>query len=131
MNLFEHIEGFFNSKVEIAKGFWILFKLESKLASLSIIPLLICSVMLIAISMSFWFSVLILIGYLITYFTGGYVILSIISVLILNLIFFLLAVKYISMYLYRMSFARTRAALAVEKTEETYEHSTPIANLNR
>lgn len=118
MKFIEHLEGLVSSKIEVAKGVWTLFKLETKLVGLSILPLIVCLGLLVAILITCWLAVMILIGYLVVYFTGGFILSGIISVILLNIVLFLITTKYISVCLYRMSFARTRACLTNVKIEE-------------
>jgi hypothetical protein len=87
-----------------------LFGLESKLAQLSLIPLLISVAALIFIAISFWLSVNALLCY------GFYlwlhnILLSISALIAVNLLVASLAVLMILKYKNRMRFEHTRAAL--------------------
>jgi hypothetical protein len=121
MNFFEHLQGLFSSRIDIAKGIWTLIKLEARLAGLAIFPLLINIGLLIALILTTWSAVLLLVGYFITLAFNGSVLLGMISVLILNSITLLLVFKRLSTSIRDMSFEKTRACLAGNNLRDAYE----------
>lgn len=110
MKVIEHLEGLFSSKLEIARGILTLFKLEAKLAGMNIFPLIISLCVLIAVVLSFWLTLMILIGYLIVILSKQNLI-AIISVLAINLVLTLFILKNLKDRLDQMSFKHTRRCL--------------------
>lgn len=115
MKFIDHLEGIVASKIEVIKGICTLFKLEAKLAGSSIIPMLVSVGAMIALIMTVWLTGMLLIGYLVTISTGGYVSIGILLVLFLNLGLFVYTLKFMGTSLRHMSFERTRASLSSNK----------------
>jgi uncharacterized membrane protein YqjE len=87
-----------------------LFQLESKLAQLSLTPLLISGAALFFIAITLWFSINVLICY--GFYLGFHNILfSIIAIVVLNTLAACLAIFMLLKYKNRMRFEHTRAAL--------------------
>ncbi|WP_133131215.1 hypothetical protein [Legionella yabuuchiae] len=114
MKPIDELIGLVSSKYEAVKTLLTIIKLETKLAGLSVFPLVINLGILIAIALTAWFTAMILVGY------GFYVLfnhffIAILGVSILNLIFLGLSIKYLLYTLKNMSFERTRRLLSQQK----------------
>lgn len=121
MKFIEHLEGVVSSRLELAKGTWALVKLEAKLTRMNVVPLLISVGAMAALLITTWLTVMLLIGYLVIVFTGGYILVGIITVLLINICLFVYASKYIITVIKRMSFAKTRACLSNNKRKDANE----------
>jgi hypothetical protein len=130
MTFLENLEGLLSSKLEIAKSFWTLIKLESKLAGLSIFPLLINLAILIGLCFTGLLSLFLLIGYGVFWATQNYLI-SILSIIIINGVFLFFVAKLLSIYIKRMSFEKTRACLQSDHGGDKHEVSKKTAHFNR
>jgi len=123
MELFQHIEGFIDNKIKIAKSFLLLIKLEAKLAGLSIIPLLLSLCMLFVALLTLWLTAMVLLGVAVLFFHGNSFT-ALFLILILNAILLFFLIKCISRNLKRMSFEKTRESFkrsdihAIIKTTE-------------
>ncbi|HAF88141.1 MAG: hypothetical protein CMF38_01310 [Legionellaceae bacterium] len=111
MKFIDNIEGLVASKLTLIKAVWTLFKLETKLAGLNILPLLASIGVLIAIVFTLWFSVMIIIGMAILSLMSGHIFLSLIGIIIINVALLLLTIRFMMSCLNKMSFARTRMCL--------------------
>jgi len=108
MSILDQISGVITGKFEQAKIFMSLVSLETKLAGLSVYPLLITLCFLLVILMSTWLCVMALILTLLVYFSHD-VIVSLVGVLALNIGLLFLLLKYLTYNLKKMSFEKTRA----------------------
>ncbi|WP_419420590.1 hypothetical protein ACNVED_04615 [Legionella sp. D16C41] len=120
MKFFEHLEGLISSKIEFAKNFWALFKLEAKLAGLNIYPLFINLALLPILLLTIWFSTMTLIGYIVAVLSG-HVWLGIVAVLLLNAIILAIVVKRLISNVRQMSFEKTRACFVNHKVRGAHE----------
>ena len=117
MKFFEQIEGLVSNKLATLKTMHSIFKLEARLAGLSVYPLLLNLCMLFVVLITLWLSVMLLIGYFILLCFGSLLLAFIfISVLNLGLLFGLL--KYLSFNLRNMSFEKTRTYLSSKESSE-------------
>jgi len=87
-----------------------LFGLESKLAQISMVPLLISGVALFYIAITLWISIIALLGYGVFLWLHN-VLFSLIAVLVLNIFAACLSFLFLLKYKNRMRFEHTRAAL--------------------
>lgn len=107
MNVLEHLEGLVSGKIETMKGIVSLFKLEARLASLSVFPLLLNLIGLFVILTTTWICTMVLIGtMLMLLFTS--IIPAVALVLLLNLMIFIGLGYCIKTNLKNMSFVKTR-----------------------
>lgn len=111
MNLFEQIEGLVSNKLATMKTILSIFKLEARLAGLSIFPLILNVCLLFIIIITLWLSTMVIIGYVALLFLGTFLP-SIFLILILNLVLFIALLRYLSFNLKSMSFEKTRAFLS-------------------
>ncbi|KTC86285.1 hypothetical protein [Legionella brunensis] len=119
INFIEHLEGLIVSKIAVARGVLTLFRLEAKLAGLNIVPLLTSLAVLIALCLSTWLTVMVLIGYLITLLIGP--LLAMITVLLLNAVALFFVGISLSSCIKQMSFEKTRALLSNQQSEGSHE----------
>jgi hypothetical protein len=118
MKFFEELESYFSGQFNSLKMLFTLIKLEAKLAGLSVAPLIITLCMLFVILITFWASLMVLVGYFIfTQFNSFW--LAICSTLLLNLLVLCFLLKYFIYNLKAMSFEKTRRYL---NTQESIEH---------
>ena len=110
MKLFEEIEGLVSNKIGIMKTMISIVKLETRLAGLSVYPLIlnICAVLIV--SMGIWLTSMVLIGHSISVWSGN-ISLGITAVLSLNILMLLGLLKYMSFNIKNMGFEKTRAYL--------------------
>lgn len=132
MKFFEHVKGFFSNKAEYSKGLYALFKLEAKLAGLNLLPFLVGLIVLLALAITVWLTLMILIGYVIILLSKQSLT-AIITILVLNLALALYLVRDMKQRLQEMSFARTRNCLRTsekgnenESTERAIEVNSQI-----
>ena len=124
MKLFEQIDGFASDCLSVIKTVVAIFKLEAKLARLSIFPLLLnlCSLLIIAITV--WLSSMFILGYY-SLLTFNSIIIAAAIILLINLLILILLIQYLKFNLRNLSFEKTRAYFSnnegkpYEKLEES------------
>lgn len=107
MKIIEELEGYVSNKIGIVSTLLSLFKLEARLAGLSIYPLLINLCMLLITLLTTWCTVMLLVGYFV-YIYFGTLVLGLALVFMLNLILIACLLKYLTYNLKSMSFMKTR-----------------------
>lgn len=107
MKVLEEIEGLVSSKLNVIKSTFAMFKLEAKLAGLSVFPLILNICILFVVLLTLWLSVMISAGYLVLLLCNNFL-LSISAVLLLNIGLLVGTLKYLSFNLKNMSFVKTR-----------------------
>ena len=117
MKVLEELSGLVSSKIEVMKTIFSIFKLEARLAGLSIFPILITMCLLLALLVIIWFSAMVLLGSLIL-MTWSDIFIAINSVLFLNVLLFLGLLKYLSFNLKQMSFAKTRELITKKEDQD-------------
>lgn len=120
MQALDELIGLVSSRFEVFRNFITLFKLETRLAGLSVVPFLLNLGLLIAVALTLWLITMGLAGYVINMLTGS-MLLAIGSVLVLNLIVFLILIKYALFNLKKMSFEKTRKFLVKKKDTQSHE----------
>ena len=117
MNVFEHLEGFVSGKLSIIKTVVSLIQLETRLAGLSVYPLLLNLCMLFIVLMAVWLSTMLLLGYLFLFlFDNTFA--AILFILFLNVVLLVLLLKYLMFNLKKMSFEKTRAYFSNKESSE-------------
>ncbi len=107
MKLFEHIEGLVSGQLSIIKMGIEIIKLETRLAGLSVFPLLINIIFLFIVLMTIWLVGMGLMGYgLFVVFKS--VAIATLSVFFLNIGLLAVLLSYLSFNLKNMSFEKTR-----------------------
>lgn len=120
MKIIEEIEGLVSSKLAVMKTMMSIIKLETRLAGLSIFPLLLNVCMLLIVLMTLWASTMTLLGYfLIVTFDNP--MLAIGSIVLLNLAIILGLSKYLAFNLKQMSFEKTREYILNKENEHGKE----------
>ncbi|RUR12209.1 hypothetical protein [Legionella sp. km772] len=118
MKLLEELDGYISSQFSSLRTLFSLIKLEAKLAGLTVFPLVINLFMLFVILISFWFSLMSLMAYLIFIYAQSFWI-ALGAVTLLNLIILLGLLRYLAFNLKSMSFERTRYYF---NSQESNEH---------
>jgi membrane protein implicated in regulation of membrane protease activity len=115
MNLFSHVEGYASNSIGAVKTIFSIMKLEAKLASLSVLPLLLNLCTLFVVLITVWFSAMVFLSYGI-FLASGYVWVALSAILLLNLILCVLLFRYLKYNLKSMSFEKTREYFSTGKT---------------
>lgn len=129
MKFLEHLEGLISSKIEVAKGIWTLFRLEAKLAGLTLYPLFINLALLPILLLTIWFSTMVLVGYIVAVLSG-YTWIGIVAVLLLNTVILAIVVKRLMTNVRQMSFEKTRACFTSNKVRNAHELQDRDTNAN-
>lgn len=127
MNFIQHIEGFVVNKISSIKDIYSLFKMEARLAGLSVFPLLLNLCMLFVVLLTVWFSTMLLIGFFTFYLLDAWL-WSLLIILSLNLCLLLGLIKYLNYNLKNMSFEKTRMFLSGENNDEQSQKRINYAN---
>ncbi len=117
MEILEEIAGLVAEKLGAFKTVIAIVKLETRLARLSVYPLLLNLCMLLIVSMGVWFSTMTLLGYF-ALLAFDNIMKAMMSILLLNVVFFIGLLKYLAFNLKNMSFEKTRAYLLNESDDE-------------
>jgi hypothetical protein len=128
MRILEELAGLLAEKLDTMKSIVAIVQLETRLARLSVYPLILNICMLLIISMGMWLSTMTLLGYF-ALLAFNNMIGAILSIMMLNVVFFLGLLKYLSFNLKNMSFTKTRAYLLDERDND--EPKKTIAHRNR
>lgn len=107
MRFFEELEGLIANKIGTIKSLLSITKLEARLAGLSLLPLIICLVLLLVNLSGLWLVTNLLFGYLVWLYFNK-IIYALIIVLIINFLLFILLKRLLFLNLKRMSFSKTR-----------------------
>ena len=108
MKIFEHLEGLASSYVGVTKTVLSIIKLETRLAGLTVYPLIINTCMVLIVLMTIWVSLMCLIGFLILHAFGN-PLMAMSCVLALNIALLLILHFYLNYNLKNMSFEKSRA----------------------
>lgn len=111
MSLFEDIEGFVSGKLAIIQTVFSIIKLETRLAGLSVFPLLINICLLLIVLSTAWITLMCLLGY------GLFILLSstfsaFFGVFLVHLLLLFGLFRYLIFNIRNLSFEKTRAYLA-------------------
>lgn len=117
MEALKQLEALVSAKIAIVKTLCSLVSLETRLAGLSVFPLLLNLSMLFVVFSTVWLSAMFLMGYLILW-ASDCILLSLGLVLLLNLGLFWGLLKYLSFNLKNMSFQKTRDYFSQNKSAE-------------
>ena len=117
MKVTEEIGSYIASQFKTIKALISLVVLESKLAGLSVYPLLVNVCMLFVALTSLWCSLMVLIAYLMVLLLDSYLI-TLIAIVLLNTIILLSLLKYLSYNLKNMSFEKTRSFFANHESDD-------------
>lgn len=120
MKAIDELTSLVSSKLEVFKAIFSLIKLEIRLAGLSVFPLLLNLCLLIVILLSTWISIMVLGGYVLEKLFDS-IFLALVSVCGLNILFFIILLRYLKFNLKKMSFEKTRQILADTKGSNTHD----------
>lgn len=128
MNVIEELIGFVSSKFKVAGLIVDLVKLEAKLASLCIVPLIVTSVLLAVFSIVGWVSLMGLLGYAI-FWSMENIWFALGTIFLLHIVIIGILLRYFLLNLNKVRFEKTRAFLArgnkdyEQKTKSRISHS--------
>lgn len=124
------ITGLVTSKLEIYKTVARIFQLETRLAALSIAPLLLSLAMLIVALLTSWMALMVLAALILQSFLHNYA-LAVTIILLFNALLCLLLYRALHNYLRKMSFAKTREYFAQSEGKQYHDpdtkNSLPVA----
>lgn len=107
MGAFDSLKAYGSAWFQLMKDHFDLFLLETRLAKLSILPLISCSVLCFFLFFTLWITFLILIGYLIFLFNFNLLV-ALLSVFAFNALLLLIAVRYAKSFYKNLRFEKTR-----------------------
>lgn len=119
MQILEDIEGLVSNKIEVFKTILTIVKLETRLAGLSIYPLIFNIAMILVVLITVWSSLMVLMGHSLMYWFSSFI-LGVLGVLGLNLLIAWGLFQYLSFNLKNMSFEKTRAYFNQRETPHAY-----------
>jgi|GEM_PF-2280044 len=122
MKFIEHLDGLISSKINSVKGLWTLFKLEAKLAGLTVLPVLISVALLSALAITMWLTTMVFLGCLLHIY-GTSLLASIGFVLVLNCCLLLLVGNFLKRGINKMSFSKTRSCLRASNNQGDNDES--------
>ncbi|WP_058388934.1 hypothetical protein [Legionella oakridgensis] len=125
MRIVDELLGLVSSKLEMIKTIIAIMKLETRLARLSVFPLLLNLCMLFVVLITLWWTAMCMLGYSVHLLYNNTII-AISSVLFLNLIVFILLLKYLQFNVKNMGFTKTREILFQHK--DGHHHERPQTN---
>lgn len=105
--MFDSLKAYGKAWLQLIKDHFDLFLLETKLAKLSILPLISCGILSIILFSTFWIIFLILIGYLIFLFDLN-LLSALISVFAFNAVVLLITLRYAKSLYKNLHFEKTR-----------------------
>ncbi|BCA95391.1 hypothetical protein TUM19329_17520 [Legionella antarctica] len=117
IKILDEIEGLVSGKLSSLKTILSIFKLEARLAGLSVYPLMLNLCLIFVVLITIWLSGMLLIGYFAALFWGTFL-LAVCLILTLNIILFVGLLSYLSYNLNNMSFEKTRASLSSKEYNE-------------
>ena len=116
MEILEEIKGLISSKIGVIKTVFAIIKLETRLAGLSVYPLLLNVCMLFVVLMLLCFSCLLWLGYFIIFMVGN-IHIAIGSIIFVNVVLLVGLFKYLMFNLQKMSFEKTRAFISKKESD--------------
>ncbi len=116
MEVFKQLEALIAAKISVIRTALCIFRLEARLAGLSVFPLLLNICMLLVICITVWLTAMFLLGYFVA-LSSKSLILALFLILLLNIGLLLGLTKYLSYNLNNMSFQKTREYFSQQSTE--------------
>ncbi|KTD54290.1 hypothetical protein Lsai_3112 [Legionella sainthelensi] len=116
MEVFKQLEALIAAKISVIRTALCIFRLEARLAGLSVFPLLLNICMLLVICITVWLTAMFLLGYFVA-LSSKSLILALFLILLLNIGLLLGLTKYLSYNLNNMSFPKTREYFSQQSTE--------------
>lgn len=118
MSIIEQIAGLVSGKIDIAKSVAKIIKLETKLAALSVYPLILNLCVMLIVLMSLWLSSMVLVGYCLNYVLHN-TFLALGIVVLINIGLLTILHQVLLLNLRKMSFEKTREYFS-HKVEDEY-----------
>ena len=125
MRILKEIEGLVSSNLAVVKAIVSLFKMETRLAILSIPPLLLSVFMLMMVFVTAWLSTLLFIGYFVMLASSSIIVANG-SVLLFNIVLFFCLLKYLAFNLKHMRFEKTRQSISTKRAPDDDEHEAAV-----
>ena len=116
MRLWKEIDGLVSSNLGLIKASIAIIKLEARLATVSVYPLLLNVLMLFLVLTTIWLSAMLILGY-VTTLASASVILGLSTILLLNVGLYFGLMKYLEFNLRKMSFEKTRELILTSKKQ--------------
>lgn len=129
MEALKQIEDLLAAKFAVVKDIYSIIKLETRLAGLSVFPLLFSIGMLIVMLLTAWLTTMMLLVYGL-FLAIQSLLIAILLVFLFNLIFLLIVVKYLLFNLKCMSFEKTREYFSKNQSSEHEKLQRPDLNAN-
>lgn len=117
MSLFVEIESLVSAQLDVVKTAVSILKLETKLAGLSVYPLLLNLCLLLIGLMGAWTTSMVALGYILTMMIPN-ILVCILLVLLLNVGIVFGLIRYLSFNLKNMSFEKTRQFIASQENHD-------------
>lgn len=124
MSLFEEIEGLVSAQLDVVKTAVSILKLETRLAGLSVYPLLLNLCLLLIGLMSAWTTSMVALGYILTMMIPN-ILICILLVLLLHVGIVFGLIRYLSFNLKNMSFEKTRQFIASKENHYVNQKTQP------
>lgn len=117
MEALRQVETLVSAKLSVIKTVFTIFRLEARLAGLSVFPLLLNVCLLLIVLMTVWLLSSLLIGYGILLASNSFFI-SLVVTFLLNLAVFWGLTRYLAFNLKNMSFDKTRSYFSENKSND-------------
>lgn len=111
MNAIDELSGFVSSKLQVIYAIVSIIKLETRLAGLSILPLLVNLCVLLIVLMSTWALIMLVLGYAF-YLYFANLLFSLLAICLINCLMLIVLIRYLAFNLKNMSFEKTRELIA-------------------
>ncbi|HBI21649.1 MAG TPA: hypothetical protein DDY37_03540 [Legionella sp.] len=125
MRILKEMEGLVSSNLGVVKAIASIFKMETRLAILSIPPLLVNVFMLMMAFITIWLSTMLFVGYF-AMLAFSSIIVANGCVLLLNIALFFCLLKYLSFNLKNMRFEKTRQSISTKKAHDDDKHEAAV-----
>ncbi|MCC5793059.1 MAG: hypothetical protein JJT82_10715 [Legionellaceae bacterium] len=130
MKLLEEMAGLVSHRLGVVKTLFSILQLETRLAGLSIFPLLINLCMLFVVMLTLWLSAMFLAGYAVASAFAS-PLSAICAVFILNVVLVLGLARYLMFNLKNMSFEKTRAYFTQKENPVDDKQEKKVERKNR
>ncbi len=125
MSVFVEVESLVVAQIEVIKTAVAILKLETRLASLSVYPLLLALCLLLVGLMGMWAATMLALGYMLAWIVPN-TLLCILAMLMFNSLIVVAVLRYMLFNLKNMSFEKTRQYIA--NKENAYVQSKKTAD---
>ena len=129
MKIIEEVVGLVSSKLDVLKTMISIIKLETRLAGLSVYPLLLNILMLLIVVMALWLLILLLLGYFVVLVSNN-VIMAMMLTILFNVAVCLGLLKYLAFNLKKMSFEKTREFILSKEIDQNEKSKNTTSKKN-